>query len=174
MLKKIFVFAVILAVMAVAYGCGCNATATPTPTPTGSPSSSPTVEVIEPSPEANLLPDSSTSPDAAGGMGGTGGADGAGTAGAAGAAGTGGTGTGTGTDSAGGTGASINNFSEGTEVQTGDAPQVESAIKSKYENATIQTIKHATRNNEQVYAVEIKSGTTTQTVYVRPDGTVLE
>lgn len=53
-------------------------------------------------------------------------------------------------------------------------PQVESGIKAKYAGATIQSIKHATRNNEQVYAVEIKNGSTTQTVYVRPDGTVIE
>ena len=71
-------------------------------------------------------------------------------------------------------GGTIENFKEGTEVKVEDAPDVKKAITDKYPNATISKITHALVKNAQVYAVEIKDGTTSRTVYVKPDGTILE
>ncbi|GEM_PF-3251994 len=73
-----------------------------------------------------------------------------------------------------GTSGAIPNFSEGTEVNASDVPNVQQAITAKYPNATITSIKHALVNSQQVYAVEIKDGTNTETVYVQPDGTIVE
>ncbi|MEG1525528.1 MAG: hypothetical protein RR297_08515 [Clostridia bacterium] len=68
----------------------------------------------------------------------------------------------------------IENFKEGTEVKAADVPEVKKAIEKKYEKAQIKTIKHAMQNGEQVYAVEITTGTTTETVYVSANGTIMD
>lgn len=77
-----------------------------------------------------------------------------------------GEGTGTGTTT-------IPNFKEGTEVKDTDAPEVKQAVEDKYPNAEIVSIKHAMQDNQQVYAVVVKTNGTEQTVYVLPDGTLM-
>lgn len=69
----------------------------------------------------------------------------------------------------------IEGFAEGKEVQQADVPLVVKAVTDKYENATIQSIKFATMDKKQVYAVTLSGGTSNgQTVYVNPDGTLYE
>lgn len=68
----------------------------------------------------------------------------------------------------------IPDFSEGKEVKADEVPEVVDALKEQYDNGEIGTIKHATQDGRQVYAVEIKTGSTTEIVYVLPDGTLLQ
>lgn len=158
MFKKTVFFAAALAMVALIAGCACTGATAPTSTPSLAPVATPTAELIEPSPDAIISPDAQSSPnpnaspnagDAAGAANG-------------------------GTNAAGASTTSIDNFKEGTEVQEADVPQIAAAVKAKYENATIKSIRHAMRSNTQVYEVEVTSGSTTQTVYVQPDGTVME
>lgn len=144
MLKKIGLFAVALVLIASLTGCSCNGSATPTPTPTLNPTTTPMATEEIITPGPDTSPNAETSPDAM---------------------------TSPGTDTGTGT---IENFKEGTEIQETDVPEIKKAIEQKYENAKIKSIKHATKDSQQVYAVEISSGSTTQTVYVSPDGTILD
>lgn len=68
----------------------------------------------------------------------------------------------------------IENFMEGTEVKEDEIPEVISAVKKQHEGAKIVSIKHAMQQNMQVYAVEIEVNGKTQTVYAKPDGTLLD
>ena len=151
MLKKIVLIAASLALLVSIAGCACTTTAAPTPTPTMQPTAAAT-PMAEMTPEMEPSPDMGTTP---------GGADGE--AGAAVTPGANGTQAGT-----------IQDFKEGKEVKQEEAPQVMAAIKEKYENATVKSIKHATYESRQVYEVELTSGTVTKTVYVQPDGTIIE
>jgi hypothetical protein len=87
------------------------------------PTASPIVTAGVPSPEASILP--ATSPDNAGGTG-TGG-------------------------NAGGTGATIPNFAEGTEVTEGTYRRIKTALQEKYEGATIKRITHSCRVRRGLY-----------------------
>lgn len=146
-MKKILtVFAVLLLLANVA-GCSCNGNINPTPTPM-----------------ATRSPSAGGSPSASGGL----------------------------TDpmqqpsgspssepstspDAGGTGSTaIPEFKEGTEVEISELPEVKKAVEDKYPGAAIKTVKHAMQSNLQVYAVEITVSGNEQTVYVRPDGTLLD
>lgn len=71
-------------------------------------------------------------------------------------------------------GATIPNFQENTEVKAEDVPEIKKAVEEKYPNAAIKSIKHALKDNQQLYAVEITTGGTTETVYVLPNGTMYE
>lgn len=71
-------------------------------------------------------------------------------------------------------GAVIPDFAEGKEVEADTVPEIVEAIRARFENGEINTIKHATQDGRQVYAVEIRTGATAETVYVLPDGTLLE
>ena len=62
----------------------------------------------------------------------------------------------------------------GKEVEADTVPEIVEAIRARFENGEINTIKHATQDGRQVYAVEIRTGATAETVYVLPDGTLLE
>lgn len=146
MFKKTMLFAAVLLV-AVLAGCACSGTTVPSPTASLAPVATPTVEVIQPSPDTLTTPDMANNPDAAA----------ANTPGAA-----------------QGNTVAITNFKEGTQVMEADVPQVVSAIKAKYENAKIKTLKHAMHEDKQAYEVDIESGSTTKTIYVLPDGTVIE
>ncbi len=158
MFKKTMLFAAALAMIVSLAGCACSGTVAPTPTPSLAPVATPTAEIIEPSPDIMTSPDAMNSPDAQKSP----------DASAS-------TSPDTNGNPAGGTGGtSIKDFKEGTEVKEADVPEIASAVKAKYENAKIKSIKHAMRENKQVYEVEITSGSTTQTVYVQPDGTVME
>ena len=155
MFKKTMLFAAALAMIVSLAGCACSGTVAPTPTPSLAPVATPSAEIIEPSPDIMTSPDAQQSPDASAGTSpDANGANGAGGAGAG--------------------AAPIENFKEGTEVKEADVPEIASAVKAKYENATIKSIKHAMHEDQQAYEVEITSGSTTQTVYVQPDGTVME
>ena len=68
----------------------------------------------------------------------------------------------------------IPDFAEGKEVEADTVPEIVEAIRARFENGEINTIKHATQDGRQVYAVEIRTGATAETVYVLPDGTLLE
>ena len=69
----------------------------------------------------------------------------------------------------------IEGFAEGKEVPQADVPLIVKAVTDKYENATIQSIKFATMDKKQLYAVTLSGGTWNgQTVYVNPDGTFYE
>ena len=72
-----------------------------------------------------------------------------------------------------GTETTIPNFKEGTEVKATDVPKVKQAIEDKYPGAEIVSIKHAMQNNQQVYAAVVKTNGQEQTVYVLPDGTLM-
>ena len=154
MFRKIILFTAILVLPALAAGCACTNTPAATPVPTNSPMATPTVEIVEASPDATMPLDGAASPDAQSSPGVSSSPDAQG----AGASGVGG----------------IANFTEGTELEHSAVPEIVSAVKAKYENAEILSIKQTMHNNEQTYAVELKSGSTTQTVYVRADGTVIE
>jgi len=78
------------------------------------------------------------------------------------------TGEGTGTETT-----TISNFKEGTEVKDTDVPELKQAIEDKYPDAEIVSIKHAMQDNQQVYAAVIKTNGTEQTVYILPDGTLM-
>ncbi len=71
-------------------------------------------------------------------------------------------------------GAVIPDFAEGKEVEADTVPEIVEAIRARFENGELTTIKHATQDGRQVYAVEIRTGATAETVYVLPDGTLLE
>ena len=143
MFKKIVSAAAALAIMTMLAGCGCT-TVTPAATPTPTATTAPTPEIVSPMPEST--DNAMETPGAETTPGGAAENPGA--------------------------GKTIENFQEGTEVQAADVPEIEQAVKTKYPDATIERIQHATNNGAQVYAVEIKSGGTAQTVYVSPDGTV--
>jgi len=68
----------------------------------------------------------------------------------------------------------IPDFMEGTEVKEDEIPDVVNAVQEKHKDAKILSIKHAMQQNMQVYAVEIEADGKTETVYVKPDGTLLE
>ena len=68
----------------------------------------------------------------------------------------------------------IPDFMEGTDVQATDVPEITRAIQEKYPNGEIVSIRHAMMTEQQVYAVVVKTSGTEKTVYVQPDGTVLE
>jgi hypothetical protein len=107
------------------------------------PTASPIVTAGVPSPEASILP--ATSPDNAGGTG-TGG-------------------------NAGGTGATIPNFAEGTEVTEADVPEIKTALQEKYEGATIKRITHSLQGTQQGYMVEYTTQDgKTETAYITPGG----
>lgn len=72
-----------------------------------------------------------------------------------------------------GTTTTIPNFKEGTEVKDTDVPKLKQAIEDKYPDAEIVSIKHAMQNNQQVYAAVVKTNGKEQTVYVLPDGTLM-
>jgi hypothetical protein len=72
-----------------------------------------------------------------------------------------------------GANATIENFSEGTEVKVEEVPNVKTAIETKYTGAVIKTIKHATKDGKQVYEVQYDLNGKTETVYVMPDGTIV-
>ena len=162
MLKRIVLIVAMLMLSAALVGCSCSATATtPSPAPTSTMSAnagaSPSAEgnlggQTSPSPDISIGPDLGTSPDVS-------------------TSPDAGTGTGTGSGAGGtGTGTTIPNFKEGTEVKESEVPEVKKAIEAQFAGAQIQSIKHATVDGAQVYAVEIKTGGTTQTVHVKPDG----
>ena len=164
MLKRIVLIVAMLMLSAALVGCSCSATATtPSPAPTSTISAnvgaSPSAEgnqggPMSQSPDSSIGPDLGTSPNVST-------SPDAGT----------GSGTGTGSGAGGtGTGTTIPNFKEGTEVKESEVPEVKKAIEAQYAGAQIQSIKHATVDGAQVYAVEIKTGGTTQTVHVKPDG----
>lgn len=67
----------------------------------------------------------------------------------------------------------IENFVEGTEVKEEEVPEVVKAIEKEYSGAKIVSIKQTMQQNRQVYAVEIEQSGKTKTIYVKPDGTVL-
>lgn len=69
--------------------------------------------------------------------------------------------------------ATIPGFTAGKEVDEKEVPEIVQAIREKFKDGEIKSIKHATQDEKQVYAVEVKTGSTTQTVYVLPDGTLL-
>ena len=154
MFKKTMLFAAVLLV-AVLAGCACSATTVPSPTASLAPVATPTVEVIQPSPDTLTTPGMDNNPDAAAGSNPD--AAAVNTPGAV-----------------QGSAVSITNFKEGTQVMEADVPQVISAIKAKYENVKIKTLKHAMHEDKQAYEVDIESGSTTKTIYVLPDGTVIE
>lgn len=182
MFKKTMLFVAALAMIVQLAGCACTGTNTPQPTPSLAPAATPSAGVLESTPDAQAGTGADNGGAAAGTTGGTdisGTGDAAGTGDGTNATGNGTNAAGNGTSGgatggAGASTASIENFREGTEMQEADVPQIASAVKAKYENATIKSIKHAMRENKQVYEVEVASGSTTQTVYVQPDGTVME
>lgn len=113
-----------------------------TPT-TPAPTASPIVTAGVPSPAASGLP--ATSPDNLGGTG-TGG-------------------------NAGGTGVTIPNFAEGTEVLEADVPEIKTALQEKYEGATITRITHGLQGTQQVYVVEYTTQDgKVETAYMTPGG----
>ncbi len=72
-----------------------------------------------------------------------------------------------------GANATIPNFQEGTEVKPEDVPEIKAAVEAKYSGATIKKIRHAMKDNQQAYEVELEQNGTTQKVYVLPNGTIM-
>lgn len=123
---------------------GCQCSGTITPSP--SPTITNSLPVGSPSPNLSTSPDLSASPGAS-----------------------------TSPDTSASPGAAtIPDFTEGKEVTEEEVPEIVQAIKTKFPNGEIKSIKHATQDGQQVYAVEVKTGSATETVYVLPDGTLLE
>ncbi len=154
-MKKILCcFAVVLLMVGVV-GCACNdVTANPSPTAAASPSPSPAMSsspALSESPDAALSPDAgaSTSPDA-------------------------GASPDAGTSPDAGAGTSIPGFREGTEVKPEDVPEIKTALTQKYPEAKIKTVKHALKDGKQVYEVQLDNNGKTETVYVLPDGKLLD
>ena len=142
--KGMLVFAAVLLAAAIV-GCQCNGNMTnPSPSP---------LQTARPT--ATMSPDVSTSPDlsASPGVSGSPNPD---------------------TSPNGTDAAVIPDFEEGKEVEADTVPEIVDAIKAEFANGEIQSIKHATQDGRQVYAVEIRTGATAETVYVLPDGTLLE
>lgn len=147
MLKRIILILVASLLTMGTLGCACSGqVAAPTPTASIKPAATPSALPAS-TPDVGM--NASASPDLSGSPD---------------------AGTGTGT----GTGGAIENFKEGTEVQVENVPEVKKAVEEKYAGATIKTIKHATKDGQQVYAVEIDVSGKTQTVYVSADGKLLE
>ena len=69
--------------------------------------------------------------------------------------------------------ATIPDFTAGKEVDEKEVPEIVEAVREQFKDGEIKSIKHAMQDEKQVYAVEIKTGSTTETVYVLPDGTLL-
>jgi len=153
-MKKILCCFAVAVLMAGLVGCACNdQTAMPTPAPSANPTAgmsqapSPALSA-SPDAGASTSPDMSASPDAS-----------------------------TSPDAAKSPDASastIPNFKEGTEVKPEDAPDVQKAVTEKYPKAEIEKIKHATKDGKQVYEVTLKNDTKTETVYVLPDGKLMD
>ena len=142
--KGMLVFAAVLLAAAIV-GCQCNGNMTnPSPRP---------LQTARPT--ATMSPDVSTSPDlsASPGVSGSPNPD---------------------TSPNGTDAAVIPDFEEGKEVEADTVPEIVDAIKAEFANGEIQSIKHATQDDRQVYAVEIKTGSTSEIVYVLPDGTLVE
>lgn len=75
---------------------------------------------------------------------------------------------------AGGESASIPGFEEGKKVDVTQAPKVKETIEKQFAGAEIVSIKHALQNAKQVYAVTYKVSGNEKTVYIAPDGTLVE
>jgi len=85
-------------------------------------------------------------------------------------------GTGSGTQTGAGStglGLTIPDFNEDTVVKEADVPEIANAVKDQYKDATIEKIRHATYQGQQVYAVHIKTADNdSHIVYVQPNGQV--
>ena len=68
----------------------------------------------------------------------------------------------------------IENFTEGADVKQEEVPEIVKAVEEKYSGAKIVSIKQTMQQNQQVYAVEIEADGKVQTVYAKPDGTLLD
>ena len=77
-------------------------------------------------------------------------------------------------DLAGGmtTGGVIAGFEEGKNVKQTDAPDVVSAVKAKYPDATIKSITYATHAGNQVYHVMLDGVADTTEIYVDAAGQI--
>lgn len=148
MYKKCLLVLAAMLLAAAMIGCQCSGNVTtpsPGPTTTGNvPSILPSLSA---SPDLSASPGLSTSPDLS-------------------------TSPGVSTSPDGGS-ATIPDFTAGKEVDEKEVPEIVEAIREQFKDGEIKSIKHATQDEKQVYAVEVKTGSTTQTVYVLPDGTLL-
>lgn len=149
MLKKIMPTLAICLMLMIFGGCACGETGMmATPAPTMQPTTTP-----ETSPETSAMPDMASPNPTIGVPGTENGTDG---------------------NMDSGLSAIIPDFMEGTDVQATDVPEITRAIQEKYPNGEIVSIRHAMMTEQQVYAVVVKTSGTEKTVYVQPDGTVLE
>lgn len=147
MYKKCLLVLAAMLLAAAMIGCQCSGNVT---TPSPSPVTTTMQPIASASPGLSSSPDLSASPDVSGSPGPDVSPD------------------------ANGGAATIPDFTEGKEVKEDEVPEIVKAIKERFANGEIQSIKHAMQDDQQVYAVEVKTGSTTETVYVRPDGTLLE
>ena len=127
MFRKIILFTAILVLPALAAGCACTNTPAATPVPTNSPMATPTVEIVEASPDATMPLDGAASPDAQSSPGVSSSPDAQG----AGASGVGG----------------IANFTEGTELEQSAVPEIVSAVKRSEERRPYTSARTALSSN---------------------------